>query len=72
MPIMDGISAVRFIKQMEMSGKIKKPWCIANTAFSDAETKDLSYMAGMDFVLIKPLNCAELHETIRGIFPPIN
>lgn len=56
MPIMGGIETVRVIKKMVENKIIKKVFVIANTGFSDLETKEKAYDAGIDYFMTKPLN----------------
>jgi len=52
-------------------GELAKCYCIANTGYSDLETKIKCYSAGMDFFLTKPLEFTQLYELIMRLFPII-
>jgi hypothetical protein len=39
MPLMDGFETVKQLKYQMATGKLEKGICIANTAFTDFETK---------------------------------
>ena len=39
MPLKDGVETVREIRLLEKNGMMEKTVCIANSAFSDLETK---------------------------------
>ncbi len=55
MPVMDGYTATRKIRNMELSGKIKRTPIIALTASVLQEDKDKCIEAGMDDHLPKPI-----------------
>lgn len=69
MPIMGGIEAVKIIKRMMNNRIIKKVYVIANTGFSDLETKEKAYDAGIDFFMTKPLNIMTFKNIASKIFP---
>ncbi|CAD8196312.1 unnamed protein product [Paramecium pentaurelia] len=69
MPIMGGIETVRVIKRMMQNKIIKKVYVIANTGFSDLETKEKAYDAGIDYFMTKPLNMATFRSIASKIFP---
>ncbi|KAM3138057.1 hypothetical protein pb186bvf_009730 [Paramecium bursaria] len=68
MPHMDGIQTVREIKKMVKHGLIPNVCCAANSAFSDLDTKQRSYDAGMDIYLTKPLSLPILRSLIHKVF----
>ncbi|CAD8135910.1 unnamed protein product [Paramecium pentaurelia] len=69
MPIMGGIETVKIIKRMMNNRIIKKVYVIANTGFSDLETKEKAYDAGIDFFMTKPLNIMNFKSIASKIFP---
>lgn len=69
MPIMGGIETVRIIKRMMQNKIIKKVYVIANTGFSDLETKEKAYDAGIDYFMTKPLNMTTFRSIASKIFP---
>ncbi|CAD8210920.1 unnamed protein product [Paramecium octaurelia] len=69
MPIMGGIETVKVIKRMMQNRIIKKVYVIANTGFSDLETKEKAYDAGIDYFMTKPLNIATFKSIAAKIFP---
>ncbi|CAD8124683.1 unnamed protein product [Paramecium sonneborni] len=69
MPIMGGIETVKIIKRMMNNRIIKKVYVIANTGFSDLETKEKAYDAGIDYFMTKPLNIMAFKSIASKIFP---
>ncbi|CAD8127091.1 unnamed protein product [Paramecium sonneborni] len=69
MPIMGGIETVKIIKRMMHNRIIKKVYVIANTGFSDLETKEKAYDAGIDYFMTKPLNIMAFKSIASKIFP---
>lgn len=69
MPIMGGIETVKEIKKMMNATIIKKVCVIANTGFSDFETKELAYEAGIDYFITKPINISKFRSITDKIFP---
>ncbi|CAD8206877.1 unnamed protein product [Paramecium octaurelia] len=69
MPIMGGIETVKIIKRMMQNRIIKKVYVIANTGFSDLETKEKAYDAGIDYFMTKPLNMMTFRSIASKIFP---
>lgn len=67
MPIMDGIAAVRTIREAEASdGRARTP-IIAVTANAMAHHRAEYLAAGMDAVVSKPLNLTELLDVINSV-----
>ncbi|KAL1672325.1 hypothetical protein EV122DRAFT_271710 [Schizophyllum commune] len=67
MPVMDGIEAVRRIRQMEASGELRaRNRVYALTANAREGQVKLIKEAGMDTVLIKPYRIEEVLQVIRG------
>lgn len=64
MPILDGYETVREIKTLIKNRIIRRAWCVANTGFTDLDTKMQSIKSGMDYFLTKPLDAKNLHELI--------
>ncbi|KAM3136899.1 hypothetical protein pb186bvf_010984 [Paramecium bursaria] len=62
MPIMDGIHAVKEIKSLVNNSIIESNICIANTAYSDIQTKQLAFDAGMDYYFTKPIDVLLLKQ----------
>lgn len=66
---MGGIETVKIIKRMMQDRIIKKVYVIANTGFSDLETKEKAYDAGIDYFMTKPLNIMSFRSIASKIFP---
>lgn len=64
MPMEDGYSFMRRVRQLEASEGGKTP-AIALTAFADREHEREAFAAGFDVFMSKPLNAARLADTIR-------
>ncbi|CAD8189304.1 unnamed protein product [Paramecium pentaurelia] len=69
MPILNGYQTVKEIKNLIKNKIIRKAWCVANTGFTDLETKIQSFNSGMDYFLTKPLDAKNLHNLIIQMFP---
>ncbi|KAL4492441.1 hypothetical protein ABPG72_005576 [Tetrahymena utriculariae] len=55
MPIMNGIECTRYIRELENSNFIDySPNIIGYTAYSDSQTRNMCFDAGMDDLLLKP------------------
>ncbi|CAD8099417.1 unnamed protein product [Paramecium primaurelia] len=60
---------LREIKNLIKNKIIRKAWCVANTGFTDLETKIQSFNSSMDYFLTKPLDSKNLHNLIIQMFP---
>ena len=69
MPIMDGYTAVRILRQNEVTGGKRIP-VIAMTANAMAGDREKCLRAGMDDYMSKPLNRALMEQTLRKWLPP--
>ena len=65
MPVMDGMAATRIIRDFEASGGRRRTPVIAVTAHAMTEERREFLSRGADAVLTKPLDKAELLETVR-------
>ncbi|TRM62099.1 hypothetical protein BD626DRAFT_548830 [Schizophyllum amplum] len=71
MPVMDGIEAVRRIRQMEADGELRvRNRVYALTANAREGQVRLIKEAGMDAVLIKPYRIEDVIKAIRGVYSP--
>ncbi|KAF9607274.1 hypothetical protein IFM89_033481 [Coptis chinensis] len=66
MPIMDGFEATRKIRLEEKVYNVRFP-IIALTAHTEAELHKQILLAGMDFVITKPISEETLHTAIQAI-----
>ena len=69
MPVMDGYTAVRILRQNEAAKSSKHMPVIAMTANAMAGDREKCLRAGMDDYLSKPLNRALLEQTLRRWIP---
>jgi signal transduction histidine kinase/CheY-like chemotaxis protein/HPt (histidine-containing phosphotransfer) domain-containing protein len=69
MPVMDGYTAVRILRQNEAAKLSKHMPVIAMTANAMAGDREKCLRAGMDDYLSKPLNRALLEQTLRRWIP---
>ncbi|MBS0569293.1 MAG: response regulator [Proteobacteria bacterium] len=69
MPVMDGYTAVRILRQNETAKAGKHMPVIAMTANAMAGDREKCLRAGMDDYLSKPLNRALLEQTLRRWIP---
>ena len=70
MPIMDGYTAVRILRQNEEATPGKHMPVIAMTANAMAGDREKCLRAGMDDYMSKPLNRALMQQTLRKWLPP--
>jgi signal transduction histidine kinase/CheY-like chemotaxis protein len=70
MPIMDGYTAVRILRQNEEATPGKHLPVIAMTANAMAGDREKCLRAGMDDYMSKPLNRALMEQTLRKWLPP--
>lgn len=64
MPVMDGFSATKAIRELENDKEPHVP-IIALTAAADHSSRDACFAAGMDDFITKPLSPSEFEELIR-------
>ncbi|MEJ2377427.1 MAG: ATP-binding protein [Pseudolabrys sp.] len=64
MPVMDGLAATRRIRAAEAGGQTKPTRIIALTANAYREDREAALEAGMDGMLVKPLDAERLREAI--------
>lgn len=64
MPIMDGIETTRAIKSMVESGELTHKFVVGNTAYVGQKEIDEFISAGIDEVLLKPLDRTKLDKAV--------
>ncbi|KAG8964813.1 hypothetical protein FRC03_001346 [Tulasnella sp. 419] len=70
MPVMDGLTATREIRRMELAGELSgRNRIIALTGNARSGQVDSALASGMDMVLIKPYKLDELIQAIRDTNP---
>ncbi|OCF72550.1 hypothetical protein I204_06932 [Kwoniella mangroviensis CBS 8886] len=69
MPIMDGLTAVKHIRQSEVQGVLKRQLVIALTGNARQGQIDQALAAGMDDVIIKPYKLPDLIAKVKGKIP---
>jgi PAS domain S-box-containing protein len=70
MPVMDGLEAVRRIRRAEIDAGTARVPVLALTANAYAEDRDAALEAGMDGLLVKPLDRERLREALELIHRP--
>jgi PAS domain S-box-containing protein len=70
MPVMDGFTASRRIRELERAGGLKRMPIIALTANVMSEDRELCAAAGMDSHLGKPIEPGQLVETLSRYLKP--
>ncbi len=65
MPVMDGLQAVREIRERE-AGKNRRVPIIGVTAHARRQDREQCLEAGMDDVLTKPIDLEKMQSLIRG------
>jgi len=66
MPEMDGLTATRAIRALEMEGNLPKTPIIAMTAHAMKEDRDLCLRAGMDDYISKPVQIKEIKRKLSA------
>jgi CheY-like chemotaxis protein len=71
MPVMDGLEAARRIRAAEAENNTPRTRILALTANAQTEDRDAVLAAGMDGLLVKPLDRARLREALAAIAAPL-
>jgi PAS domain S-box-containing protein len=66
MPIMDGLDAARRIRALELQAGNGRTYMLALTANVQAEDREAALAAGLDGLLVKPLDRERLHEVLMA------
>ena len=66
MPVMDGYSATRAIREAEVNTRRHIP-IVALTAHALASDEEKCLSVGMDAYLTKPINCKQLVSTVKEL-----
>ena len=66
MPGMDGLDAARRIRALELQAGNGRTYMLALTANVQAEDREAALAAGLDGLLVKPLDRERLHELLRA------
>ena len=67
MPVMDGITATRLIRQLEREEKLPRTPIIALTGLTSAAARNEAHEAGFDEFMTKPLSYGQLGSFLRQI-----
>ncbi|MBF0362022.1 MAG: response regulator [Oligoflexia bacterium] len=67
MPVMDGYTATKMIREYEINNKLKRTPIVALTAFALSNEKQNCYDAGCDYHLSKPIKKEDLLNSIKKI-----
>jgi CheY-like chemotaxis protein len=67
MPVMDGITCTKAIREHERKHGLTPTYIVACTAWGDGQTQREAKEAGMDAFLPKPLKFAHLKELLSGL-----
>jgi DNA-binding response OmpR family regulator len=65
MPVMDGMSATRAIRQYEQAYNIPRCCIIALTGLASASAKLEAWNSGIDYFMTKPVNFKELNGVLK-------
>src|SRR5665647_425949 len=71
MPVMDGLEAARRIRAAEAATDGKPARIVALTANAYPEDREAALAAGMDGLLVKPLDRERLRETLEAVAHPL-
>ena len=66
MPEMDGLTATRYIRELEIGGEVSTP-IVAMTAHAAKSDENACYDAGMDYFLVKPFRPKKLDAVLQRI-----
>jgi len=72
MPVLDGITATKLIREEEENNKSKRSIILALTATASKEQEKECYAAGMDSFMTKPLKKYQLIKKISEFWNPMN
>lgn len=67
MPVMDGVSATRAIRQYELEYNIPRCYIIALTGLASASAKLEAWNAGIDHFMTKPVNFKTLEKFLKKV-----
>lgn len=67
MPIMDGMTATREIRQLEKDASMKRTPIVAMTGLASAAAQEEAQNAGMDYFFTKPVQFRRLDEVLQKI-----
>ena len=67
MPVMDGVTATRNIRQIEQQNRLPRVPIIALTGLTSAAARNEAKEAGMDDFLVKPVSFAQLSCILKKI-----
>ena len=70
MPVMDGVTATRQIRQFESELSLPRTPIIAVTGLASAVARNEAYEAGMDDYFTKPVNFAHVAKLIKDYNSP--
>jgi response regulator RpfG family c-di-GMP phosphodiesterase len=70
MPVMDGLEAVRRIREIENAGGVARVPIVALTAHAMTSDRERCLAAGMDGYLAKPIRTTELREVLATWLSP--
>jgi CheY-like chemotaxis protein len=71
MPVMDGLEAARRIRAAEAESNAPRTRILALTANAQSEDRDAAMAAGMDGLLVKPLDRERLREVLESVAAPL-
>ena len=66
MPVLDGMSATRAIREHERTNDVPRCCIIALTGLASSSAKLEAWSSGIDHFLTKPVNYKELREILRS------
>jgi CheY-like chemotaxis protein len=66
MPVMDGMSATRAIREHEQTHNLPRCSIIALTGLASSSAKLEAWSSGIDHFMTKPINFKALGELLRG------
>lgn len=67
MPVMDGVSATRAIRQYEQEYNVPRCYIIALTGLASASAKLEAWNSGIDHFMTKPVNFKQLEKFLKKV-----
>jgi CheY-like chemotaxis protein len=66
MPVMDGLTSTRHIRQFESKNGLPKSHIVALTGLASAQDQKDAHEAGVDMYLVKPVKFADIKRVFGG------
>lgn len=64
MPVLDGMSATRAIREYEKKHNVKRTYIVALTGLASASARLEAWSSGVDYFMTKPIKFKELEQLL--------